>query len=105
MLDMIELLDQERRNNEYRAFSSRDPPRKGTLESAARRCAATISDMRRRLAPAPGVTQRPRILKRQVDAYLDTMLDTCFVPRRTRPVRGVLDGEMPSAPLRDAAGS
>ena len=43
VLDMIDLLDEERRRDEYQAFSSRDAFRKRNLEVAAHRCAATLS--------------------------------------------------------------
>ena len=44
----------------------------------AHRDAAAISDIRRKLASKPRTGRRLPTSKRQFDAYLDTLLDSCF---------------------------
>ena len=90
-LDLIELLDEERRHNESLAFSSLDASYKAAFAVAAHRDAAAISDIRRKLASKPRAGKRLPTSKRQFDAYLDTLLDSCFERGRTRLDRGVLD--------------
>lgn len=77
-LDLIELLDEERRHNESLAFSSLDASHKAAFAVAAHRDAAAISDIRRKLASKPRAGKRLPTSKRQFDAYLDTLLDSCF---------------------------
>lgn len=79
-LDLIELLDEERRHNESVAFSSQDALYKAAFTVAAHRDAAAISDIRRKLASNPRTGKRLPTSKRQFDAYLDKLLDSCFEP-------------------------
>jgi hypothetical protein len=102
-LDLIELLDEERRHNESLAFSSQDASDKAAFAVAAHRDAAAISDIRRKLASNPRAGKRFPTSKRQFDVYLDTLLDSCFEPARTRPDRGVLDSGFARASRRQAA--
>jgi hypothetical protein len=88
-LDLLELLDEERRHNEFLAFSSLDASDKAKLATAARRDSAAISDLRRRLAPTHGTRKRLPTSRHEFDAYLDSLLDsTCFEAPRTEPTRG-----------------
>ena len=77
-LDLIELLDEERRRNEALAFSSQDAADQARLATVAHRDAAAISDLRRKLASKPHARRRLPTSKRQFDAYLDKLLDSCF---------------------------
>lgn len=79
-LDLIELLDEERRHNESLAFSSQDASQKAAFAVAAHRGAAAISDIRRKLASNPRAGKRLPTSKRQFDAYLDKLLYSCFEP-------------------------
>ncbi|TAN07722.1 MAG: hypothetical protein EPN38_05905 [Rhodanobacteraceae bacterium] len=79
-LDLIESLDQERRLNESLAFSSLDAADKARHAITARRDAAAIADIRRALGPKPRAGRRLPTNKRRFDAYLDTLLDSCFEP-------------------------
>jgi hypothetical protein len=93
-LDLIELLDEERRLNESKAFSSREASDQARFVMAAHRDAAAISDIRRKLASKSRARTRLPTSKRQFDAYLDALLDTCFEtagkePDRRVPNRGV----------------
>jgi hypothetical protein len=90
-LDLIELLDQERRRNEAMALSSQDAADRDRLAAVARRDAAAISDLRRKLAPTPRTRRRLPTGKREFDAYLDSLLDTCFEATRAEPTRGLRD--------------
>lgn len=89
LLDMIELINGERRLNEYQAFWSKDPAEKVRLEEAERQDAAAIAKIRRQLAVHHRAGKSTRTSRRLFDAYIDNLLDTCFVPnhadlRRTR---------------------
>jgi hypothetical protein len=97
LLDMIELIDEERRMNESLAFSSKDASEKVRLEKVARRDAAAISDIRRKLAPKRHAARRLPTSKRQFDAYIDNLLDTCFEATHAEPARHMPDGGIPSA--------
>lgn len=77
-LDMIEMLGQERRHNESLAFSTKDASDKARLETAARRDAAAISEIRRRLSTMQRNARHLPSSKQLFDAYIDTLLDTCF---------------------------
>ena len=97
LLDLIELLDEERRLNETLAFSSRDAVDQIRHATAARRDAAAVADIRRKLASKRRTGRSLPTTRRQFDAYLDTLLDSCFEPARTPPNRGVFHGGFPPA--------
>lgn len=98
-LDLIELLDEERRLNESQAFSSRDASDQAKLAMAAHRDAAAISDIRRKLASNPRAGKRLPTSKRQFDAYLDSLLDTCFEAGITHATRDApADGTLHARP-------
>jgi len=99
LLDLIDLLDKERRRSENHAFSPQDATSKRNLEIAAHHCATTRSNLRGRLSPDPGNMQPAHISKRQIGACLDILLDTCCVPGRAESVRRVPAGDIPPAPL------
>lgn len=86
LLDMIELLEEERRLDASQALSTQDAPRKAALEATVRECATAIFEIRRRLAPQHRGDDRVRASKRQFDTYLDNLLDTCFAPFRAEPM-------------------
>ena len=62
----------------------------------AHRDAAAISDIRRKLASKRRTRRSLPTTRRQFDAYLDTLLDSCFGPGRALADRDVLDGGVPS---------
>src|SRR6185312_11853959 len=61
LLDLIDLLDKERRRSENHAFSPQDAASKRNLEIAAHHCATTRSNLRRRLSPDPSNMQPAHI--------------------------------------------
>lgn len=98
LLDMIELINGERRLNEYQAFWSKDPADKVRLERAERQDAAAIAEIRRTLAPRHRAVTRARTSKRLFDAYLDNLLETCFVSSHNGFARDARDDSAASAP-------
>jgi hypothetical protein len=87
LLDMLELIAEEKRINETRAFSSRDAFEKARFQEAARRDAAAISNITRKLARQGRSRRRLPSSERQFDAYIDRLLDTCFESGITHATR------------------
>lgn len=102
-LDLIELLDEERRHNESVAFSSQDASHKAAFTVAAHRDAAAISDIRRKLASNPRTGKRLPTSKRQFDAYLDKLLDSCFEPEPAHGWTGACSTGIARASRQQAA--
>lgn len=101
LLDMIDLLDKERRRSENHAFSPQDAARKRDPGIAAHHCATTRSNLQRGLSSDPGNMQPAHISKLQIDACLDILLDCC-VPARAESVPRVPAGDIPPALLLHA---
>jgi len=100
---MTDLVDEERRPNDYRAFfSSQDATRMPNLKVAAHHCAITRSNLRRRLSPDPGNMQPARIGKRQIDAFAPIFCSTPVACLRAESVRRVPAGDIPPIPLHRA---
>jgi hypothetical protein len=98
-LDLIDLLDEERRRSENHAFSPQDAARKRNLEIVVHHCASTRSNLRRRLSQDRDKLQPAHINKRQIAACLDTLFDACCGRARAESVRCVPAGDIPPAPL------
>lgn len=97
LLDMRELIAEEKRINETRAFSSRDASEKASFQMAARKDAAAISDITRKLARVRARRRLPSS-ERQLNAYIDTLLETCFEAGPTQPARHASFGDTRPAP-------
>jgi hypothetical protein len=96
-LDVIEVIDEERRLSEFRAFSPKDASEKTRLQKAARWNAAGIFDIRWTLSLHGHAEKRARTNKRPLNTYTDTVIDTCFKSSYTEPTHSALYGRIPQA--------
>lgn len=97
LLDMRELIAEEKRINETRAFSSRDASQKARFQMAARMDAAAISNITRKLARVRTRRRLPSS-ERQLNAYIDSLLETCFEAGLAKPARNAPDDDTQRVP-------
>lgn len=76
LLDMIAVIEQERSFNEAAALLCTQPGQKRLYETKARQAGSTISAIRHEMARSQAGKQRKRTKARQLDAYIDLLIET-----------------------------